>query len=63
MMATWIKCTNLTSQQTYVNLDLAFGLLWDDAYTCTIVGFPGSDYRVKETPDELLRRGSGEPAG
>jgi hypothetical protein len=60
----WIKCTDMSKQPIYVNIENATSIFWIEQEKVSIIGFPsGTDsIKVIEKP-EIIIRGHDMPRG
>ena len=53
----WIKCTDMSKQPIYVNIENATSIFWVEQEKASIIGFPSgaSSIKVIEKPEIIIR--------
>ena len=55
----WVKCTDISNQSIYVNIEIATSIFWVEQEKASIIGFPGGTDSIKviEKPEIIIRGG------
>jgi len=53
----WVKCTDISNQSIYVNIEKATSIFWVEQEKASIIGFPGGTDSIKviEKPEIIIR--------